>query len=340
MERTGVQFGVSVANRDGRGGHRFDPPLAAAESGGGRRWLVVFAVYTNDRLADVDTDVMSNPGQAAFVRRHRDVLYVLASIAYGLAVALSVLGGPIALAVALLPGVFWVCYATNWIPGQGVGRVQRLKDVFLVNTIVVALAWAATLTFLPLAFAGEPITTPTLVVFSYFFLRVGTNTEIPNVRDVDGDRAIGVRTIPVVFGVTRTRWILSAIDLCTAGLVVLAVSLEFLSPTRARAPRRNRLLALRHVVDRPGRERATAGEGRRMRVPRGLRRSHLRRLALLTTAHFRSLSRRDDSPSTFNSEQRYLLRICVLYYYYFVGNITRNHCDRNGGGAPRLAGTT
>jgi len=118
MERTGVQFGVSVANRDGRGGHRFDPPLppspAAVVVG-----LVVFAVYTNDRLADVDTDVMSNPGQAAFVRRHRDVLYVLASIAYGLAVALSVLGGPIALAVALLPGVFWVCYATNWIPGAG-----------------------------------------------------------------------------------------------------------------------------------------------------------------------------------------------------------------------------
>ena len=208
------------------------PPSPAAVVVG----LVVFAVYTNDRLADVDTNVMSNPGQAAFVRRHRDVLYVLASIAYGLAVALSVLGGPIALAVALLPGVFWVCYATNWIPGSGsVGRVQRLKDVFLVNTIVVALAWAATLTFLPLAFAGEPITTPTLVVFSYFFLRVGTNTEIPNVRDVDGDRAIGVRTIPVVFGVTRTRWILSAIDLCTAGLVVLAVSLEFLSPAHALA---------------------------------------------------------------------------------------------------------
>lgn len=66
--------------------------------------LVTFAVYTNDRLADADTDAVSNPRQAAYARRNRDVLYVLASLAYGLAVALSVLGGPMALGLTLLPG--------------------------------------------------------------------------------------------------------------------------------------------------------------------------------------------------------------------------------------------
>ncbi|QSX00496.1 UbiA family prenyltransferase [Haloterrigena alkaliphila] len=190
--------------------------------------LVVFAVYANDRLADADTDAVSNPRQAAFVSRHRDALYVLASIAYGLAVALSVLGGPIALAITLLPGALWVCYATDWIPGTGV-HVRRLKDRFLVNTIVVALAWAATLTFLPLAFAGSAVTPPALIVFGYFFLRVFTNTEIPNVRDIEGDRAIGVLTIPVVFGVDRTRQILAGIDCCTGALVVFAVATGQLS---------------------------------------------------------------------------------------------------------------
>ncbi|MDF9747183.1 UbiA family prenyltransferase [Natrinema salsiterrestre] len=194
------------------------PPSPAAIVVG----LIVFAVYTNDRLADADTDAVSNPEQAAFVKRHRDVLYVSASVAYGLAVALSVLGGPVALAITLFPGALWVCYATDWIPGTG-AHVRRLKDVFLVNTTVVALAWAVTLTFLPLAFADDVVTTPTLVVFAYFFLRVFTNTEIPNVRDVEGDRAIGVLTIPVVVGVDRTRWILLGIDCGTAALVVLAV---------------------------------------------------------------------------------------------------------------------
>ncbi|WP_440766346.1 UbiA family prenyltransferase [Natronorubrum sp. DTA7] len=194
--------------------------------------LVVFAVYTNDRLADVDTDAVSNPGQAGFVRRHRGALYVLASIAYGLAVALSVLGGPVALAITLLPGVLWVCYATDWIPETGM-HVRRLKDVFLVNTIVVALAWAVTLTFLPLAFADGAVTMSALFVFAYFFLRVFTNTEIPNVRDVEGDRDIGVLTIPVVFGVDRTRRILAGIDCCTAGLVAFAVYTGHIPPVLA-----------------------------------------------------------------------------------------------------------
>ncbi len=185
--------------------------------------LVTVAVYVNDRIADVDTDVVSMPKQAAFVRRHKDVLYVLASVAYGMAVAISVLGGPFALVITLLPGAFWILYATDWVPNVGV-RFRRLKDVFLVNSAVVALAWAATLTFLPLAFADGSVTLATGLVFSYFFLRVFGNTEIPNVRDVDGDRAIGVSTLPVVLGVARTRQVLYGLDLVTAAVVLVAIS--------------------------------------------------------------------------------------------------------------------
>lgn len=189
--------------------------------------LVVFAVYVNDRIADADTDAASMPGQARFARRHGDVLYVLASAAYGLAVAIAALGGPAAFAITLLPGVAWILYATSWVPGVGIG-FSRLKELFLVNTGVVALAWAVTLTFLPLSFAGRPVTLAALVVFVYFFLRVFTNTEIPNVRDIEADREIGVATLPVVLGVSRTRQTLYAVDLLTAAVVVAAVVADVL----------------------------------------------------------------------------------------------------------------
>lgn len=184
--------------------------------------LVTFAVYVADRIADADGDAVSAPRRAAFVRRHADALYVAAAVAYGLAVALSVLGGPLVLGLALLPGLFWVVYASNWVPAFG-GGVGRLKDVFLVNSAVVALAWAVTLTLMPLAFADVGVTPTTGVVFVYFFVRVFTNTEIPNVRDVEADRAIGVPTLPVVVGKRRTRQVLSALDLGTAVLVGGAV---------------------------------------------------------------------------------------------------------------------
>ncbi|MFC6786562.1 UbiA family prenyltransferase [Halobaculum halobium] len=183
--------------------------------------LVTFAVYTNDRVADVDTDAVSDPDRAAFVRRHRNTLYLLASASYGLAVAISVLGGPVALAVTLIPGVFWVAYAADWVPGVA-PKLRRLKEVLVVNSLVVALAWATTLTALPVAFTDAAVTPATAVVFAYFLLRSFVDTEIPNVGDVEADRAIDVSTLPVVFGVATTRRILYGVDLLTAGIVAAA----------------------------------------------------------------------------------------------------------------------
>ncbi|WP_224335527.1 UbiA family prenyltransferase [Haloprofundus halobius] len=186
--------------------------------------LVTFAVYSYDRLVDVDADELSNPRQAAFVRRHRDVLYLLASASYGFAIALSVLGGPLALGITLLPGMFGVLYASDWVPDVGV-QFARFKDVFVVNTAVVAFAWAITLTFLPLAFAARAFTPAAGVVFVYFFLRSVVDTELPNVGDVESDRASGVSTLPIVLGVRGARYALYGVDLFSLGLVAYAADI-------------------------------------------------------------------------------------------------------------------
>ncbi|MGB9966070.1 UbiA family prenyltransferase [Halobacterium hubeiense] len=190
--------------------------------------LITFAVYANDRIADVDDDAVDKPEQAAFVRRNRDVLYVAAAAAYGLAVAVAMLGGPAALALALLPGAFWVLYASDWLPRLG-SRLRRLKDVLVVNTAVVAFAWAVSLTFLPLAFADRGVTPAAGLVFAYFFLRSFVDTELPNVADREGDREAGVRTLPVVLGLERTRLALYAVDAVTAAVLAYAVAAGHLS---------------------------------------------------------------------------------------------------------------
>lgn len=196
--------------------------------------LVTFAVYSGDRLADADTDEISNPKQAAFMRRHGDVMYVLVAASYALAVTLSILGGPVALGLALIPGVFWVLYATDWVPDVGL-RVRRLKQVVVLNSAVVALAWAVTLTFLPLAFADAPVTLATVVVFGYFFLRSFVDTEIPNVRDVAADRQTDVGTLPVRLGVRRTRHALYGVDVGTLALVGYATTAGVLPITMSTA---------------------------------------------------------------------------------------------------------
>ena len=211
--------------------------------------LVTFAVYTVDHVADADADIASTPDRALLARRYGDLLMVAAALAYGVAVAFAVAGGPFALALTLLPGAFWVAYASDWLPdlGRAVGvalasvasddpiadrvgtgvtdggrsRVPRLKDVLVVNSVVVATGWAAALTFLPIAFAGAA-PGPVVVVFAYFFLRSFVDAELPNVRDVDADAAVGVATLPVMLGVARTRKVLYCVDLLAVGAVTAA----------------------------------------------------------------------------------------------------------------------
>ena len=190
--------------------------------------LITFSVYMNDRIADADTDRVSNPAQVAFVRRHQGGLFALAAGAYGLAVMLGVLGGPAALVLTLLPGVFWVCYALDYFSAVTDG-VSRLKDIVVVNTVVVAVAWAMTVTFLPIALASQPVSAEVWAVFAFFLSRDFVHTEVPNVPDRFSDARIGVDTLPSRYGLVTTRRALYVLNLATLAFVATVMSDLFAS---------------------------------------------------------------------------------------------------------------
>jgi len=190
--------------------------------------LVTFGVYAGDRITDVDVDEISTPTQAAFIRRHQGLLSVLSAGAYGIAVALSILGGPLALGITLLPGCFWVLYATEWLPSLS-AHLQRLKNILVLNSALVAGAWAVAVVFLPLAFANQRMTATATILLVYVFVDVFINTEIPNVPDREADAAVGVSTLPVVFGIARTRQILYVLEAALSGLLIAALAVGLLS---------------------------------------------------------------------------------------------------------------
>jgi 4-hydroxybenzoate polyprenyltransferase len=185
--------------------------------------LVTVSVYTNDRLADSETDAFSDPGKAAFIEEHAHILRPLADAAYGLAVMVAVTGGPYAFSLTLLPGAFWVFYASDWFDSLG-ASLSRLKKVLVLNTTIVALAWAVVLTFLPLAFTTGRLTGGAALVFAYFFLRVFNVVEMSNILDVDGDSRIGVDTIPVVFGLSGTRRALYLVNALAVGVATATLA--------------------------------------------------------------------------------------------------------------------
>lgn len=183
--------------------------------------LVMFSVYVGDRIKDIESEESATAERQRFFRRHEKKLSVLSAGAYGLAIGFGVYGGPLSFLLTLIPGVFWVLYATDFLPSIS-APLKRVKSVLVVNSGFVALAWSVPLIFLPLSFTGESFSTVAFVIFVYFFLDIFINTEIPNVRDIKEDKENGVSTIPVVYGVRRTRRILYALDIFLVTFLVMA----------------------------------------------------------------------------------------------------------------------
>ncbi|VTT88072.1 UbiA prenyltransferase family protein [Halorubrum sp. DM2] len=192
--------------------------------------LVAFAVYAADHVADAEGDVGSTPSRARIALRYGDQLMTAAAVSYGVALALAVRAGPAALALVCVPGAVWIGYASDWLPALGdlaapLGEISvpRLKDVFLLNSAAVALAWAVAVVAAPLAFGGvaiEAVGTPTVaLLLAYVAVRSFVDVEIPNVRDIAADADRGVSTLPVVCGVARTRHVLLGVDAVAAGLL-------------------------------------------------------------------------------------------------------------------------
>jgi 4-hydroxybenzoate polyprenyltransferase len=181
--------------------------------------LVSFGVYAANDLADADEDAINCPGRASLVSRRPLAIGLLAAAAVLAAAVLALLaGGPVALGVTSVPVLAALLYSVP-VPGH-----RRLKDVFAVNTLLVSTAWAVTVTGLPVALAGAPVDGWTIAVCLLLCLRSVVSVELFNVRDVAGDTAAGVRTLPVVLGVARTRQVLAGVDVLSVA-VLLAVGL-------------------------------------------------------------------------------------------------------------------
>ncbi|MFC6991612.1 UbiA family prenyltransferase [Haladaptatus sp. GCM10025707] len=182
-------------------------------------FLVSFTIYTHNKLTDLNEDAINNPDRVAFIEPRKRLFLALSVGAYLLALVVSAFGGLMAFLLTLLPGVAAVLYSEPWLP---LFEADRLKEVLLVNTTLVAISWAAPVAFLPLAFAGKTLVIGGTVVFVFFFLRTFIAGEVLNVRDVAGDREEGIPTLPVAVGVKRTQIVLYALDIGSLGLVVIA----------------------------------------------------------------------------------------------------------------------
>ena len=167
-------------------------------------FLVVYSVYSLNRLTDQEEDAVNAPERSVFVKGNERFLLAVAIASYILALALGWIENPFAALILIFPLITGIAYSKNIFSVVG---IPRLKDIFLVKSLAVASSWAVCAAFLPVLYlSGDFIKLG--FIFPFFFIKMFINTVLFDVRDVKGDTLNGVKTIPVVIGIKRTRQVL------------------------------------------------------------------------------------------------------------------------------------
>jgi 4-hydroxybenzoate polyprenyltransferase len=168
--------------------------------------LMTFSVYNLNKLTDIKEDSINAPERMKFLAGKRAQMLYVSLGAYVLSAAIAFLTLPSALPVVFIPLAANTLYSSRLIPS-----IPRLKDIPVMKNVTVALSWAFVCTLMPGIEMNEPVKAVMPVVY-FMIARVFINTVIFDIRDVDGDRANGIRTLPVIMGERKTTFTLLAVN--------------------------------------------------------------------------------------------------------------------------------
>lgn len=190
-------------------------------------FLISFSAYNINRKTDTKEDRISHPERTEFLSIYYKYIKIVALVAYIIALFIAFSNSLVVRLIVLLPLISVSLYSIPWIPAF---TTTRLKDIFVVKNVTVAIVWAIGVTILPLAYFEKPLTLTSMAVFFYIFLKVFGNTVTFDIRDVTGDTVHNIRTIPIKFGIANTKKILTLINLVSFCIIIVFVLYNLLRP--------------------------------------------------------------------------------------------------------------
>ncbi len=186
-------------------------------------YLFSYGAYMMNRTAELGQDATSHPERTALMSKRRRYLPVITGGCFVLGYAFAVTVNLVLFAALLVPLALSVLYSVGSKRLVGVLGVSKLKDKLLVKNLVVSLGWSlipVLVGFYYLRFA---------LVLGFFslliFMRGIGSTMFFDVRDMEGDREQGIRTVPLAYGAGAAYRVASVLDIVCIAYVALAVAL-------------------------------------------------------------------------------------------------------------------
>ncbi|MGF7118061.1 UbiA family prenyltransferase [Methanobacterium oryzae] len=184
-------------------------------------FLSVFAVYCMNRLTDKEEDAVNSPERANFVNGNEKIIGLILFFSYFTSIVLGFLENIFAMLILLFPLCAGIAYNIKISP-----KIPRLKDIFAVKNIITALSWAVGTAFLPLTNSSGISLILIISLFYFFFIKSFVNTVLYDIRDIEGDIANGIKTIPVGIGKLKTKKLLLILtsSLIPVSLILLLIN--------------------------------------------------------------------------------------------------------------------
>jgi 4-hydroxybenzoate polyprenyltransferase len=170
-------------------------------------FLMVFSVYALDKITDSDEDAINMPERGAFLANRKKLVKGCAISAYALSALIVFHDNPLSLTIILFPIAANAVYGTRLHPS-----IPRLKDIPVMKNLVVSFSWALATALLPAVHMVSAEFWLVALIFYFMLVKDFINTVLYDIRDTEGDRVNGVRTIPVILGEKRTTSILLALN--------------------------------------------------------------------------------------------------------------------------------
>ena len=187
--------------------------------------LAVACICQWNRLTDLREDAVNCPEELeeALKRQRRIRIFSYAGGVTAIVLALVTdPTWPVAAVVAAGAAVGFF-YSTSPWPGRA---TLRIKNLFVLKNLSSGIGWTLGLLVYPALRANHSLDGPFWLASAYMFLAVMAHEMIWDLRDVAGDRAAGVRTLPVVAGPGATKVFVLAAMAVLAALIAASVAVR------------------------------------------------------------------------------------------------------------------
>ena len=177
-------------------------------------YLFSYGAYMLNRGSELTQDSVSNPGRTNYLLGRSKYLTCISIVCFGIGYLIALFTSLIFFSALIVPLVLALTYSISSKKLAKVIGANRLKEKLLIKNLVISFGWSLIPLLVGLYYQSIPLI---LLSFGPFiFFRLMSNTIFFDLRDIKGDSAYGVRTVPVVYGKSRAYNIMNVFDVLSA----------------------------------------------------------------------------------------------------------------------------